>query len=108
MGHWYLLILLAILVGIGFLVFLVIRKFLISKNEGMPNIKDSYQGFTKTMNESLTIRGIIVAIIAMVMLIPLGLFQEVVNERDGLYTEMFYMTLQIHGEGNKHYRARYL
>ena len=89
-GALFLLILLAIVAGFGVIIFLVIRKFLLSKNDDMPDIKNSYQRITKNVNESLTIRGLIVGLIAFAMLIPLGLFQEIVYERDGLYRNVLY------------------
>ncbi len=89
-GLLALLILLAILAGIGFLIFLLVRKFQQSSAIAMTNTENSSSNNVtetkvKTMGDTLTIRAIIVGAIALVMLIPLVMMQGVVDERNGLY-----------------------
>ena len=79
-----LLISLAILVGLGTLVYLLIRKFL-KPSTAVNNSNNNYLNMPRNMDESLTIRSMIVGVIALVMLIPLALMHDVVNERNGLY-----------------------
>ena len=45
---------------------------------------------TKSMSDTLTIRAIIVGVIAFVMLIPLVMMQGVVDERNGLYRNVLH------------------
>ena len=90
-----LLILLAILAGIGFLIFLLIRKFQQSSAIAMTNTENSSSNNAtetrvKTMGDTLTIRAIIVGAIALVMLIPLVMMQGVVDERNGLYRNVLH------------------
>lgn len=89
-GVLALLILLAVLVGLGTLIFLLIRKFVMRNTSDSEPDKKLYQSIAKNMNETLTIRGAIVAVIALLMLIPLALMQDVVNERDSLYRGVLY------------------
>ncbi len=84
-GVLFSLILLAMLVGIGLIIFLLVRKFLQVNPTDMNSVKDTYQGVVKNMNQKLTVRGVIIGILAIVMLIPLGMFEGVVHERNGLY-----------------------
>lgn len=102
-----LLILLAILGGIGFLIYLLVRKILRSNTNAMTNNEntDSDNGSNfeqrnatgntlKNIGDNLTIRGIIVGVIAIIMLIPLVMMQGVVDERNGLYSNV------LHGIAN--------
>jgi len=92
-GILALLIMLAILVGIGFLIYLLVRKIQQSKPNIMTNTDTASSENTsdvkvKNMNDTLTIRAIIVGVIAIVMLIPLVMMQGVVDERNGLYNNV--------------------
>ncbi len=94
-GLLALLILFAILAGIGFLIFLLIRKFQQSSSNTMNKFENaSLENATgmevKSMGDTLTIRAIIVGVIALVMLIPLVMMQGVVDERNGLYRNVLY------------------
>jgi len=89
-GALFILILLAVLSGIGLIIFLLIRKFIQRSSADMDGVKNTYQSVVKNMNQTLTIRGIVIAIIAIVMLIPLGMFEEVVHERNGLYQNVLH------------------
>jgi len=57
------------------------------------------------VNETLAVCGTVVAGIALIMLIPLAMMQELsVNEIACI--EGLYATSQIHGEGSKLYKAQ--
>lgn len=94
-GFLALLIVLAILAGFGFLIYWVVRKIQQSNNNAMnnsenknsetTNTNNSSSNNVKSMSDTLTIRAIIVGVIALVMLIPLVMMQGVVHERNGLY-----------------------
>jgi len=47
----------------------------------MNNVK----GVFKNMNNTLMVRGMVIGVIALVMLIPLTMFENIVQERNGLY-----------------------
>ena len=88
-GVLFLFIMLAILVGIGFLIYLLVKKIqqssvTIMKNENSDSVNNAHKK-NNNLNDTLTIRAIIVAIIALVMLIPMVMMQGVVDERNGLY-----------------------
>ena len=89
-GVLALLILLAVLAGLGTLIFLLIRKFVMRNTSDASSEKNTNLDIAKHMNETLTIRGAIVAVIALLMLIPLALMQDVVNERNSLYRGVLY------------------
>lgn len=94
-GVLALLILLAVLAGIGFLIYLLVRKIQQSSTSAMTNTEniDSYNSAgkqVKSMNDTLTIRAMIVGVIALVMLIPLVMMQGVVDERNGLYSNVLH------------------
>ena len=98
-GLLFLLIMLAILAGIGFLIYFLIRKIKQSSTRTMNNIdnnKDDSNSETipatkiKSLGDTLTIRAIIVGVIALVMLIPLAMMQGVVHERNGLYSNVLH------------------
>ncbi len=89
-GILALLIVLAILAGVGTLIFLLVRKFVRPVNNPAQSDRNTYQDITNNMNESLTLRSIIVGVIALVMLIPLALMHEVVHERNNLYRDVLY------------------
>lgn len=90
-----LLIMLAVLAGIGFLIYLLVQKIQQSKSNAMTNSESLNSDNTtnkkvKNMNDTLTIRVIIVGVIAIVMLIPLVMMQGVVDERNGLYSNVLH------------------
>lgn len=94
-GLLALFIMIAVLVGIGFLVYLLIQKIQQSKSNAMTNPEDYSPGNTAnkriiSMNDTLTIRAMIVGVIAIVMLIPLMMMQGVVDERNGLYSNVLH------------------
>ncbi len=94
-GVLALLILLAVLAGIGFLIYLLVRKIQQSSTSAMTNTEnidsDNSAGKqVKSMNDTLTIRAMIVGVIALVMLIPLVMMQGVVDERNGLYSNVLH------------------
>lgn len=94
-----LLIMLAILGGIGFLIYLLVRKILRSNTNAMTNNENTgsdnaSSNALKNIGDNLTIRGLIVGVIALVMLIPLVMMQGVVDERNGLYSNV------LHGIAN--------
>ena len=94
-GLLALLILVAILAGVGFLIFLLIRKYQQlrlntmhqSENTSSENVT---KNISKNIGDTLTIRAIIVGVIALVMLIPLVMMQGVVDERNGLYRNVLH------------------
>ena len=92
-GVLALLILLAVLAGIGFLIYLLVRKILQSNTSIMNNTENLGAESTvgnkaQNISDTLTIRVIIVGVIALVMLIPLLMMQGVVDERNGLYSNV--------------------
>jgi inner membrane protein len=94
-GLLMLLIMLAILVGIGFLIYLLVRKIKQSNTTTMTHLEDQNSDNAankkvKNINDTLTIRAIIVGVIAIVMLIPLVMMQGVVDERNGLYNNVLH------------------
>jgi len=89
-GLLFLLFIFAVLAGIGFLIYLLIRKFKQSSTGKMEhseqkNSEDNRKHKSKSLGDTLTIRAIIVGVIALAMLIPLAMMQGVVHERNGLY-----------------------
>ncbi len=93
-GMLVLLILLAVLIGIGFLIYLLVRKIQQISKSAMDNdnskIGNQSGKNAKSMSETLTIRALIVGVIALVMLIPLVMMQGVVDERNGLYRNVLH------------------
>lgn len=94
-GLLALLVLLAILAGIGFLIYFVFKKIKQASSSAMSNTdiseSDKPMGAkVKSMSDTLTIRSIIVGVIALVMLIPLVMMQGVVHERNGLYNNVLH------------------
>lgn len=94
-GVLALLILLGVLAGIGFLIYLLVRKIQQSSTNNMKNTEntgsDNSAGYkVKSINDTLTIRAMIVGVIALVMLIPLVMMQGVVDERNGLYSNVLH------------------
>lgn len=94
-GLLALLIMLAIIAGIGFLVYLLVRKIQQSNANAITNTDNLNPDNTaskkiKNINDTLTIRAIIVGVIAIIMLIPLVLMQDVVDERNGLYSNVLH------------------
>lgn len=94
-GILALLIMLAILVGIGFLIYWIVRKIKQSNTTTMtysddPSSDKITNKKVKNINDTLTIRAIIVGVIAIVMLIPLVMMQGVVDERNGLYSNVLH------------------
>ncbi|MGH1537567.1 MAG: cell envelope integrity protein CreD [Gammaproteobacteria bacterium] len=84
------LILLAVFIGFVLIIYLLVRKFLKIEAADMDKVKGAYKGALKNMNQTLTVRGIIIGIIALVMLIPLAMFEGVVHERNGLYQNVLH------------------
>jgi len=94
------MILLAILAGIGFLIYWLVKKFQQSNKSVMTNSENSTSQSSgsnnfspkqaKSANDTLTVRAIIVGVIALVMLIPLVMMQGVVHERNGLYRNVLH------------------
>jgi len=99
-GFLALLILLAIIAGIGFLIYWLVKKFQQSNNGAMKNTDNTSSQSSsfantsvknaKTASDTLTVRAIIVGVIALVMLIPLVMMQGVVHERNGLYRNVLH------------------
>ncbi len=84
-GLLFMLILLAVFICFCLVIYLLVRKFIKVNSADMDNVKGVYKGVLKNMNQNLTMRGIVIGIIAIVMLIPLSMFESVVHERNGLY-----------------------
>jgi inner membrane protein len=94
-GVLVLLIMLAILAGIGFLIYLLVRKIQQSSSNTMINTENSGSEnssikIARSTSDTLTIRSIIVGVIALVMLIPLVMMQGVVDERSDLYSNVLH------------------
>ncbi len=89
-GVLALLIILAVLAGVVYLIYLLVRKLQQPKTTDTNRDDEMQQDRVKDINENLTIRSIVVGVIALVMLIPLVMMQGVVNERDGLYRNVLY------------------
>ena len=89
-GILALLILLAGLIGVVFLLVFLFRKFISPGSKTMTTESTSSSKLPQLMNQSLTIRSCIVAVIALLMLIPLAMMQGVVDERNGLYQNVLY------------------
>ena len=93
-GVLALLILLAVLVGIGFLIYLLVQKIKQTSANSLNNenseLKNNSRNKTKSMKDTLMLRAIIVGVIALVMLIPLVMMQGVVDERNGLYRNVLH------------------
>ncbi|MFK7815439.1 MAG: inner membrane CreD family protein, partial [Gammaproteobacteria bacterium] len=94
-GLLALLIMIAVFVGIGFLIYLLVRKIKQSNTNVMTNLdnlssENTVNKKVKNMNDTLTIRGIIVGVCAIGMLIPLVMMQGVVDERNGLYSNVLH------------------
>ncbi len=89
-----LLILFAVLAGIGFLIYLLVRKIQHTSTSAMDNDNSKLSNQSgkkvKNMSETLTLRALIVGVIALVMLIPLVMMQGVVDERNGLYRNVLH------------------
>ncbi len=93
-GVLFLLIMLAVLVGIGFLIYLLVRKIQQSNVHAMNNENTESGNHSskkaRNINDTLTMRAVIVAVIALVMLIPMVMMQGVVDERNGLYRNVLH------------------
>ncbi len=89
-GILALLVLLAGFIGIVFLLVFLFRKFARSGSTNMTTENTLNTKMPQLMKQSLTIRSCIVAVIALLMLIPLAMMQGVVDERNGLYQDVLY------------------
>jgi inner membrane protein len=78
-------VLLMMLVIIAVTVWLVLWLIRYLRRPGMATTTDAHSSRLTTLTESLTVRSVIIAVLALVMLIPLGLVGNVVNERDYRY-----------------------
>ncbi len=71
-------------------IYLLVRKFVRVDSTDMDKAKSAYKGVLNNMNQTLTVRGVIIGIIALLMLIPLAMFEGVVHERNGLYQNVLH------------------
>jgi len=89
-GIFALLIVLASFIGLVFLLVFLFRKFFRPGSKTMNTENAPNNKVSPLMSQTLTIRSCIVAVIALLMLIPLVMMQGVVDERNGLYQNVLY------------------
>ncbi len=81
-----LLVVLLLFGGVGLVIYLLVRRFWLQK-EGERN-EDAIMSVRhdlKALFDSITLRLLLVAVLGLVMLIPLAMVDEIVDERHGLY-----------------------
>lgn len=89
-GILALLVLLAVIFGFVALLVFLFRKLIRPGSKTMTTEDTSGSKRPLLVNQTLTIRVCIVAVIALLMLIPLAMMQSVVDERNGLYQNVLY------------------